>query len=245
MKSSWLDQQNWLHRSICYSYGSNMQCQCCNPLKCWSLGPRVLYNYSVGVLGPAFGGLCMLLVWTVWYHFGLSLSLFQVTEPWISNIFAISCYLGKITGKMLCSFMVSMHCLSMHFHVEMFHGSELKYYKCLITVRSDVMLELDKSYDNFPIFDYVTAPKSRLQNRLAFHLSHKFGDERKLMSYHQNLQDIMEDQLTLASIHYLRSHYQEAIDIYKRILLDNRSGCFFDSLVPSVKWSCVKKVVVG
>lgn len=29
-------------------------------------------------------------------------------------------------------------------------------------------------------------------------------------------------QLSLASIHYLRSHFQEAIDIYKRILLDNR-----------------------
>ncbi|KAK7491850.1 hypothetical protein BaRGS_00016869 [Batillaria attramentaria] len=66
------------------------------------------------------------------------------------------------------------------------------------------------------------APKSRLANRLLFHLSHKFSDERKLMGYHQNLQDVIEDQLTLASIHYLRSHYQEAIDIYKRILLDNR-----------------------
>ncbi|KAK7112857.1 intraflagellar transport protein 56-like isoform X2 [Littorina saxatilis] len=66
------------------------------------------------------------------------------------------------------------------------------------------------------------SPKGRLQNRLSFHLSHKFSDERKLMSFHQNLQDIIEDQLTLASIHYLRSHYQEAIDIYKRILLDNR-----------------------
>ncbi|CAG5118132.1 unnamed protein product, partial [Candidula unifasciata] len=64
--------------------------------------------------------------------------------------------------------------------------------------------------------------KSRLQNRLQFHLSHKFGDERRLMSFHQSLQDIIEDQLSLASIHYLRSHYQEAIDIYKRILLDNR-----------------------
>ncbi|PVD38254.1 hypothetical protein C0Q70_00865 [Pomacea canaliculata] len=66
------------------------------------------------------------------------------------------------------------------------------------------------------------APKGRLQNRLLFHLSHKFGDERRLMGYHQHLQDVIEDQLTLASIHYLRSHYQEAIDIYKRILLDNR-----------------------
>jgi len=42
------------------------------------------------------------------------------------------------------------------------------------------------------------------------------------MSYHQNLQDVLEDQLSLASIHYLRSHYQEAIDIYKKVLLDNR-----------------------
>ncbi|XP_062480155.1 intraflagellar transport protein 56 isoform X1 [Pezoporus occidentalis] len=68
----------------------------------------------------------------------------------------------------------------------------------------------------------LKAPKSRLQNRLLFHLAHKFGDEKKLMSSHQNLHDITEDQLSLASIHYMRSHYQEAIDIYKRILLDNR-----------------------
>lgn len=66
------------------------------------------------------------------------------------------------------------------------------------------------------------APKSDLQNRLLFHLSQKFNDEKRLMSYHQNLQDMIPDQLSLASIHYLRSHYQEAIDIYKRILLDNR-----------------------
>ncbi|XP_026553299.1 intraflagellar transport protein 56 isoform X1 [Pseudonaja textilis] len=68
----------------------------------------------------------------------------------------------------------------------------------------------------------LKAPKSRLQNRMLFHLAHKFGDEKKLMNFHQNLQDITEDQLSLASIHYMRSHYQEAIDIYKRILLDNR-----------------------
>lgn len=71
-------------------------------------------------------------------------------------------------------------------------------------------------------FIYISGPKSRLQNRLLFHLSHKFSDEKRLMGFHQNLQDIIEDQLSLASIHYLRSHYQEAIDIYKRILLDNR-----------------------
>ncbi|XP_062304366.1 intraflagellar transport protein 56 [Osmerus eperlanus] len=66
------------------------------------------------------------------------------------------------------------------------------------------------------------APKCPLQNRLLFHLAHKFNDEKKLMSFHQNLEDVTEDQLSLASIHYMRSHYQEAIDIYKRILLQNR-----------------------
>ncbi|XP_056315404.1 intraflagellar transport protein 56 isoform X1 [Danio aesculapii] len=64
--------------------------------------------------------------------------------------------------------------------------------------------------------------KTQLQNRLLFHLAHKFNDEKKLMGFHQNLEDVTEDQLSLASIHYMRSHYQEAIDIYKRILLQNR-----------------------
>nr|CAB3267331.1 tetratricopeptide repeat protein 26-like [Phallusia mammillata] len=68
----------------------------------------------------------------------------------------------------------------------------------------------------------MKAPKSHLQNRLFFHLSHKFNDEKRLMTFHQNLQDQFEDQMCLASIHYMRSHYQEAIDIYKRILLENR-----------------------
>nr|XP_002130244.1 intraflagellar transport protein 56-like [Ciona intestinalis] len=68
----------------------------------------------------------------------------------------------------------------------------------------------------------LKAPKSSLQNRLLFHLSHKFNDEKRLMTFHKNLQDQFEDQLCLASIHYMRSHYQESIDVYKRILLENR-----------------------
>ncbi|RKO86098.1 hypothetical protein BDK51DRAFT_31932 [Blyttiomyces helicus] len=37
-------------------------------------------------------------------------------------------------------------------------------------------------------------PTCKLQNRLLFHLSHKFNDEKRLMGYHQNLQDVIEDQ---------------------------------------------------
>ncbi|KAM9819353.1 intraflagellar transport protein 56 isoform X1 [Syngnathus typhle] len=67
------------------------------------------------------------------------------------------------------------------------------------------------------------APKSLLQNRLLFHLANKFNDEKKLMDFHQNLEDVTEDQLSLASIHYMRSHYQEAIEIYKHLLRHNIS----------------------
>merc|ERR1719395_172638 len=48
------------------------------------------------------------------------------------------------------------------------------------------------------------------------------NDENKLMMYHQKLNDTTLDQLSLASIHYLRNHFQEATDIYKRLLLENR-----------------------
>lgn len=51
-------------------------------------------------------------------------------------------------------------------------------------------------------------PKSKLQNRLLFHLAQKFSDEKRLRSYHLNLQDVTEDQLSLAAMHYLRTHYQ-------------------------------------
>ncbi|XP_061535317.1 intraflagellar transport protein 56 isoform X3 [Phycodurus eques] len=67
----------------------------------------------------------------------------------------------------------------------------------------------------------LKAAKCPLQTRLLFHLAHKFSDEKKLMDFHQNLEDVTEDQLSLASIHYMRSHYQEAIEIYKRLLLQN------------------------
>ncbi|XP_045497393.1 intraflagellar transport protein 56 [Colias croceus] len=67
------------------------------------------------------------------------------------------------------------------------------------------------------------APKCALKNRLEFHLAHKLGDEEALMRAHATLRDVPEDQLSLASVHYLRAHYQEAIDVYKKLLLDRRN----------------------
>jgi len=61
-----------------------------------------------------------------------------------------------------------------------------------------------------------------LRNRLLFHIAHRQGNETKLLLYHQKLTEGVEDQLSLAAIHYLRSHFQEATEIYKRLLLEHR-----------------------
>lgn len=67
-----------------------------------------------------------------------------------------------------------------------------------------------------------TIPNSPLKVRLLFHLAHKLNDEDRLLELHGSLRDVNEDQLSLASMHYLRAHYQDAIDIYKRLLLDKK-----------------------
>ena len=68
----------------------------------------------------------------------------------------------------------------------------------------------------------LQGPACPLHNRLLFHLAHRLNDENKLMMHHQKLADTTLDQLSLASIHFLRNHFQEATDIYKRLLLENR-----------------------
>ena len=61
-----------------------------------------------------------------------------------------------------------------------------------------------------------------LCNRLLLDYACSGGKEQDLVKYHQNLTDSLEDQLALAAIHYKRNHFQEATDVYKRLLLDNR-----------------------
>ena len=43
-----------------------------------------------------------------------------------------------------------------------------------------------------------------------------------MLEFHRQLRDVAEDQLSLAAVHYLRAHYQEATDIYKRLVLQNK-----------------------
>lgn len=58
----------------------------------------------------------------------------------------------------------------------------------------------------------------KLAIRVLFHVSHKLDNQDKLMDFHARLQDNLKDQLTLASMHYLRDHSQEALDVYKEQL---------------------------
>ncbi|CAD8208276.1 unnamed protein product [Paramecium octaurelia] len=65
-------------------------------------------------------------------------------------------------------------------------------------------------------------PETPLSVRLQFHIAHKKNDEKNLMTYHHKIQETVHDQLCLAAIHYLRGHYEEATDAYKKLLLENR-----------------------
>jgi intraflagellar transport protein 56 len=62
-----------------------------------------------------------------------------------------------------------------------------------------------------------------LKRRLLFHLAHRENDEERLTALLPTISDSTEDQLSLASMHYLRAHFQEAAEIYKRLLIEHRS----------------------
>jgi intraflagellar transport protein 56 len=63
-------------------------------------------------------------------------------------------------------------------------------------------------------------PTTKLQNRLLFHISHKLNDEVQLMSYHKNLEDITEDQVTGKLIHSCALHqFITSEDIFMKPLI--------------------------
>lgn len=68
----------------------------------------------------------------------------------------------------------------------------------------------------------LRGPEGALQTRLMLHVAQKTGDQDKLMTYHAKLQNTVEDTLSLAAANYSQNHFQEAIDNYKRILMQTR-----------------------
>lgn len=69
----------------------------------------------------------------------------------------------------------------------------------------------------------LKGPEINLQTRILFHIAHRKDDRDKLVQFHDKISaDNDEDQLSLASIHYVKGHFQQAVDTYKRILLEKR-----------------------
>ncbi|RNF03989.1 tetratricopeptide repeat domain 26 [Trypanosoma rangeli] len=109
-------------------------------------------------------------------------------------------------------------------------GKALDVYKELLSLENcDPMHHIHMGCCHFVNGSYKEAeecalkgPNCSLQTRLMFHIAQKLYDEDKLLIYHQKLKDTVEDQLSLAAVHYYRGHFQEAIDVYKRILLETR-----------------------
>ncbi|KAL7747466.1 Intraflagellar transport protein 56 [Sorochytrium milnesiophthora] len=127
------------------------------------------------------------------------------------------------------------------FHLGDYHKAHTVYRELLSRPNPDPMWHLYLAVCQFYLGQYKESdaeasagPTCSLQNRLQFHLSHKLNDEQRLMGYHQKLHDVAEDQLTLASIHYLRGHYQEAVDIYKRLVVEHKYEAHCDHLALNV-----------
>lgn len=61
--------------------------------------------------------------------------------------------------------------------------------------------------------------------RLDFHLAFKLNDDESggiALEMEKRLQDTIEDRLSLASMYYMRAHYQDAIEIYKKLLKEHK-----------------------
>lgn len=65
-------------------------------------------------------------------------------------------------------------------------------------------------------------PDCPLKTRLLFHVAQKQFDEQKVMQYHEKLMSSVEDNLTLAAAQYSRNHFQEAVDVYKKVLAQTK-----------------------
>ncbi|EAY07626.1 TPR Domain containing protein [Trichomonas vaginalis G3] len=64
-------------------------------------------------------------------------------------------------------------------------------------------------------------PQCDYKTRLLFHIAHQQNDEELLFQSHSKLVGTLENQLSLAAIHFQRSNYQEGIDLYQKLLAEH------------------------
>jgi len=54
----------------------------------------------------------------------------------------------------------------------------------------------------------LQGPRCPLATRILLHCAQRQGDEDALMAQHSHLTDSLDDQLSLAALHFNRGHYQ-------------------------------------
>ena len=64
-------------------------------------------------------------------------------------------------------------------------------------------------------------PQSKLGNRFRLHYYQRIGDESNVLKYHSKLEDTVMDQLCLASLHFTRGYYNEALKVFKKMHIDD------------------------
>ena len=111
------------------------------------------------------------------------------------------------------------------FHLGEYSEAIEVYEKLLEQEPEDKILNLYISSCHFYNRDYELAREFAekgsscdFRTRLIFHIAHQTADEQQLFQAHSQLVGTMENQLSLAAIHYLRANYSDAIDIYTRLL---------------------------
>ena len=116
-----------------------------------------------------------------------------------------------------------------YFHDGKYYES-LELYNLLYETESDPTYHLYRACCLYHLQNYDKAleicqlgPPTRLQNRLLLHIYHKKKNEIEMLKYYEKISDTTPDQLSLAAIHYSRSHFQDATDIYKKEWMAHRN----------------------
>lgn len=114
------------------------------------------------------------------------------------------------------------------FHLGQYEEAIEIYKKLLETDPEDTTVNLYISSCEFYLRDFEAArayaekgPQCDYKTRLLFHIAQQTNDDDQLYKTHSQLLGTLPNQLSLAAIHYIRSHYQDAIDIYTKLLADH------------------------
>ena len=67
-------------------------------------------------------------------------------------------------------------------------------------------------------------PDCSLKYRILYHVAQKLRDEKSAIAHRQKMREGREDQLSYAAMMYLRRQFQDAADIYKRLLVEDREN---------------------